>query len=227
MRKKLIIFILALIVFGGHGCSDSSATSPVTPTADPSGKVEGAGGCAPEYRAMADHAVVELKGEGELDIVVVTDPLCWHCRLGHKLLGESSEKYRSLKLLFFPRLSFIGSDMVAWILEDAAGTDRLKAMVDFGYSDLKRPKTNDLNEARAIMLAQFTSAFPDMLEGTNLSDLYDRLKADHEAHVIRGAELARAAELPGTPVLIAGKTVVVGYGPGKWLETLDENKICQ
>ncbi len=176
---------------------------------------------------MADHAVVELKGEGELDIVVVTDPLCWHCRLGHKLLGESSEKYRSLKLLFFPRLSFIGSDMVAWILEDAAGTDRLKAMVDFGYSDLKRPKTNDLNEARAIMLAQFTSAFPDMLEGTNLSDLYDRLKADHEAHVIRGAELARAAELPGTPVLIAGKTVVVGYGPGKWLETLDENKICQ
>jgi len=188
---------------------------------------EDGNGCAPEFRALADNAVVELKGEGELDILVITDPLCWHCRLGHKLLGEYSDMYGSLKLSFFPRKSFIGSDMAAWILEDAAGTDRIKELVDFGYKDLKQPKTESLTEARTIVLAQFVEAFPYMLEGTTMPELYVRLERYRKAHVLKSAELADAAHLPGTPILIAGKTMVVGYGPDAWFQALGKNEICE
>jgi hypothetical protein len=187
---------------------------------------EDAGGCAPQYRALAQAAAVELKGTGDIDLVVLTDPLCWHCRLAHKLLGEYPEMYATVKLLFFPRPNFIGSDMAAWVLEDAAGTDRLKPLVDFAYDDLRKPSVENLEEARMLVLVQFTQAFPSLIEGTTLSDLFDRLKRDHEAHVLAGADLARAAAIPGTPVLIAGSNVVVGYGPDAWLEAIGKKQLC-
>ncbi|WP_319542587.1 hypothetical protein [uncultured Pseudodesulfovibrio sp.] len=184
-------------------------------------------GCAPGYRALYDNAVVELNGTGELDIVVVTDPLCWHCRLGHKLLGEYPDQYRSLRLSFYPRPSYIGSDMAAWVLEDAAGTDRLKALVDYAYSELKAPRTDDLMQARMLILMQFTEAFPDLLKETTLPELAVRLQKQHEPHTMMTVELAKAVDLPGTPVLIAGDAVLVGYGPGPWLDVLKEKKICK
>jgi len=190
-------------------------------------RAEGEGGCAPEFRALFDDAVVELKGAGELDVVVLTDPFCWHCRLGHKLLGEYPELYRSLKLSFFSRKSVIGSDMAAWILEDVAGTDRLETLVNFAYTNLKHPRIKDLVDARRAVLVQFVAAFPDMLDGTNLDELHTRLEKDHSRHVLKSAELARAAKMPGTPVLIAGQNVVVGYGPDAWLKALEKNAICE
>jgi len=188
---------------------------------------EGSDGCSPEFTVLAEKALVELHGTGDMDIVVITDPLCWHCRLGHKLLSEYPDKYRTVKLLFFPRLSFIGSDMAAWILEDAAGTDKLKAMVDYAYSDLKQPKTEDLAEARMIVLAQFVLVFPEIVAGTTMPELSVRLERDHRKHVEEGAALADAAELPGTPILIAGKIVLKGYGAGAWLKALDKKDICE
>ena len=146
MQKHLIMLFLIVAASTGFGCSDTKDT--------PRPKTEGEGGCKSEFYALADSAVVELKGSGELDVVVVTDPLCWHCRLGHKLLSEYPEKFRSLKMIFFPRKSFIGSDMAAWILEDVAGTDKLEVLVDFAYKDLKQPKNDDLPEARMVVLAQ-------------------------------------------------------------------------
>lgn len=190
-------------------------------------RAEGKSGCDPEFRAVFDAAVVELKGTGELDVVVLTDPLCWHCRLGHKLLGEYPELYRSLRLSFFPRRSSIGSDMAAWILEDAVGTDQLKSLVDFAYSDLKQPKVTDLIEARQNIFSQFVVAFPAMLDGTTPDALYARLEKDHSEHVLKSAMLAKAANMPGTPVLIAGQTVVVGYGPDAWLTALEKAGPCQ
>lgn len=184
-------------------------------------------GCEPGYRALYDNSVVELTGTGELDIVVVTDPLCWHCRLGHKLLGEYPDQYRTLRLSFFPRLSFPGSDMAAWILEDAVGTDHLKEYVDFAYSDLKMVKTDDLMQARMLMLMQFTEAFPDMLKDTTLPELAVRLQKEHEPHTMLTTDLAKTVDLPGTPILIAGSTVLVGYGPGPWLDALKAEKICK
>lgn len=184
------------------------------------------GGCAPQFRTLADHAVVALEGTGDLDILVITDPLCWHCRLGHKLLGEYPEKYRTMKVLFFPRQSFIGSDMAAWVLEDNAQSADLRAMVDYAYDGLRQPKTRNLAEARMLILFQFTEAFPGLLQGTTLPELADRLKRDHEQHVLDGAALAYAAELPGTPTLVAGQTVLMGYGAGPWLKALDTERNC-
>ena len=54
-----------------------------------------------------------------------------------------------------------------------------------------------------------------------------RLQKDHEAHVLESAGLSKAAKLPGTPVLVAGKVVLVGFGPGEWLDALDLKKICE
>ncbi|WP_272700803.1 DsbA family protein [Desulfovibrio sp. Fe33] len=184
-------------------------------------------GCSPEFRALFDHAVVEMRGQGELDVVVVTDPLCWHCRLAHKLLGEYPKLYGKLRLSFFPRRSFIGSDMAAWIMEDAAGTKRLRKLVDFAYEDLRQPKAEDLMEARMIVLAQFTEAFPELLDGTTLDALYLRLQKDHEVHVLESAELSKAAHLPGTPILVAGDSVVLGFGPGVWLKVLEGAGMCK
>ncbi len=183
--------------------------------------------CGPEFKALADNAVVELHGTGDKDILILTDPLCWHCRLAHKLLGEYPEKYRSLKLSFFPRKSFIGSDMAAWILEDAVGTDDLKTKVDFAYKYLKQPETEDLAEARTVVLSQFLVFFPQLLGDSTIEEVYDRLQKEYEPHVLKSAALAKAAKIPGTPVLIAGKHMVIGYGPDAWLKTLDKNEICE
>ncbi|TDT92283.1 DsbA family protein [Pseudodesulfovibrio indicus] len=184
-------------------------------------------GCAPKFLTLTESARVELKGKGDFDIVVATDPLCGHCRLGHKLLKEYPEKYRSLKLLFYPRQSFIGSDMAAWILEDFVGSDRLETMVDFAYSDLKQPKTKDLNEARMGVLMQFTEEFPSLLANTTLPKLFVKLGRTHRERVLKGASLAKAAGLPGTPVLLAGENIVMGYGPQHWLTALDKKAICK
>jgi len=184
-------------------------------------------GCAPEFRAIYDHAVVGFKGTGDRDIVVVTDPLCWHCRLAHKLLGEYPELYRNVRLSFFPRRSFIGSDMASWILEDLANRSDLKKFIDYAYTDLRQPKTENLMDARMIVLMQFTDAFPELLKGTTLPELYARLQVDHDSHVQAGAQLARDVEFPGTPVLIAGGTVLVGYAPDPWLKAIKEAPVCK
>jgi len=230
----IVLIFLALLLFG---CQDAPAVPlPAQEKKPPvkAGKTEARSGweqdgkgCEPGFRALFDQAVVELKGTGGLDVVVVTDPLCWHCRLGHKLLSEYPEKYGRLRLSFFPRRSFIGSDMAAWVLEDVAGTDKVRPYVDFAYTDLKQPKTRDLAEARMLVLAQFAEKFPELLDNTNLEELYVRMQRDHEAHVAESAMLARQADLPGTPTLIAGKTVLVGFGPGPWLKALEDMKVCQ
>lgn len=238
MRNQLLIFTFSVfLVCFFAGCQDAAdapppakeASQPVPVVKAESGSREGVAddGCGSLFRTMYKEAVVELRGTGDLDIVVVTDPLCWHCRLGHKLLGEYPEKYGKLRLFFFPRRSSIGSDMAAWILEDMAGNAKLREYVDFAYTDLKQPKTHDLVEARMLVLVQFTKRFPELLEGTTLEDLYLRLQDAHETHVVMGAEMARDAELPGTPVLIAGQMVLMGYGPGPWLKALDAKKICK
>jgi len=185
------------------------------------------GGCAPGYRALVEAARVEMRGTGDTEALIVTDPLCWHCRLGHKLLGEYPELYGSVKILFFPRAGFIGSDMAAWIVEDAVGTDRLLPVLDFAYRDLRQPKVSDPDEARMLVLAQFTAVFPEMLEGTTLSELFVRLGREHGPRVAAGAELARDAQLPGTPILIAGSTILMGYGPEAWIKALKEARACE
>ncbi len=186
-------------------------------------------GCSPEFRTLYDNAVVELEGKGELDIVVITDPLCWHCRLGHKLLSEVPDKYRKMRLSFFPRKSFIGSDIAAWILEETAGTSDSQEMVDFAYKHLKQPKTENLDEAREVVLGQFLMSFPQLMKPgeDTLAATAARLQKDHEAHVLKSAELAKAADLPGTPILIAGQHLVLGYGAGAWIEALDKKVICE
>lgn len=188
---------------------------------------EGKDACSPEFLAVSDHAVVEVKGKGDLDITILTDPFCWHCRLAHKLLEEYPDKYRTLKLAFFPRKNFIGSDMAAWILVDAAGTDKVKELVDYAYTDLKRPKTDDLLIARMLVLTQFVQRFPELKGDQPLEELFIRLQKDHEAYILKGAELAKATEVPGTPVLLAGKNAVLGYGAGAWLTALDEKAFCE
>ncbi|MEZ7196888.1 DsbA family protein [Pseudodesulfovibrio karagichevae] len=239
MRKNLILtplLIVALVLF--VGCRQGDALSPEKDEPAPAPQAaqndEAApdaprvpDGCSPEFRALYDNAVVELHGEGSLDIVVVTDPLCWHCRLADKLLREYPKLYGKLRLSFFPRRSFIGSDMAAWVLEDAAGTDRLQELVKFAYSGLKQPKTQDLMEARMLVLAQFTQAFPELLKDTTMERLYVRLQKEREPHVLESAMLAKAAHLPGTPILVAGDKVVLGFGPDVWLKVLDEARMCK
>ena len=187
---------------------------------------EGETGCDPKYQALTDNAVVELTGTGDLDITVVTDPLCWHCRLGHKLLSEYPHLYRTMHVVFSPRRSFIGSDMAAWILEDAAGTDSLKDKMDFAYKHLRQPKTDDLDEARMVILQQFLVFFPQMMEGTTPDALFARLQKDHEGHVLLTSALGNEAKLLGTPTLIAGQTILMGYGAGPWIKALESPKLC-
>lgn len=230
----IIAFSLALFLFGCQDAPDASQTAPKdAPPAKADAKKAGKGweqdgnGCSADFRALFEHAAVELKGTGDLDVVVVTDPLCWHCRLGHKLLGEYPGKYGRVRYSFFPRKGLIGSDMAAWVLEDRVGSDDLKEYVDWAYSDLKQPKTRDPLEARMIVLAQFTERFPGLLEGTDLAGLAVRLQKEHQAHVEESAMLGTALELPGTPVLVAGKRVLIGFGPGPWLEALDQKSVCE
>ncbi|MBG0791216.1 MAG: hypothetical protein H0S80_12055 [Desulfovibrionaceae bacterium] len=237
MRKYQITLILSVfLVFSLFGCQDASSGAKFAEQdASAEGHKEKAAngfehdgmGCGPDFRALFDQAVVELRGTGDMDVVVVTDPLCRHCRLAHKLLSEYPEKYGRLRLSFFPRRSFIGSDMAAWILEDLAGNKDIRTYLDWAYTDLKQPKTYDLVEARMIVLAQFVERFPELAAGTELPELAVRLEKEHGPHVAESVMLSSAVELPGTPVLVAGKRVLVGYGPGPWLEALSEKAVCQ
>lgn len=194
----------------------------------PNALAKGDTGCAAKYAAITESATVSFQGTGDQEITVITDPLCWHCRLGHKLLGEYPQLYSKVHMAFFPRQSFIGSDMAAWILEDAVGTEDLKAKIDFAYTSLKQPKTSDLSVAREIVLSQFIVYFPEMMgRDEDIQDVADRLKKKHEKHVLETAALCRKAELPGTPVLIAGKYILMGYGAGPWIKVLQAPKTCE
>lgn len=236
MQKQFIFaFVLIVAASFSMGCpafaEDGPATKSASAEKQPSTEMAKSEaptdpGCAPKVVALREHALVSLPGTGEGDVVVVTDPFCWHCRLGHKLLSEMPELYGTVKFLFFPRRSFIASDMAAWILEDAVGTDHLKAMVDYAYTDLKRPKADDVVENRMIILAQFAEAFPFLLDNTTMAELYTRLEREHSEHVATGATLARAADIPGTPILIAGKAMVVGYGAAHWEQALRTMQMC-
>lgn len=210
--RKLTLFVLLVVALAVPAMAEEKVPN----------------GCDPQYQAIADNALVTLVGTGDLDILVVTDPLCWHCRLGHKLLSEYPEKYRTLKLSFFPRKSFIGSDMAAWILEDAVGKNDMRDKLDFAYKHLKQPKTEDVEEARMVILSQFLVFFPQMLGADqSIEELYAQLQKDHEPHTLQSASLAHNAKIPGTPVLIAGEKVLIGYGAGPWLKALDEKAICK
>jgi arsenate reductase-like glutaredoxin family protein len=45
--------------------------------------------------------------------------------------------------------------------------------------------------------------------------------------VLKSAQLARAAHLPGTPILVAGDKVVLGFGPEVWLKVLGNARMCR
>jgi arsenate reductase-like glutaredoxin family protein len=70
-------------------------------------------------------------------------------------------------------------------------------------------------------------AFPDLLGDGSVETLYARLQKDHEAHVLQSAALANAAKLAGTPVLVAGKKLLVGYGANPWMQALEAKAYCE
>ncbi|BCS90065.1 DsbA family protein [Pseudodesulfovibrio sediminis] len=235
MRKTLLTLMVLMIVAVFAGCTDSAETtspskkkseSPAQSAPVSAKDGEDLGGCDPRYQALYDQAQIEVPGQGEGEVLIISDPLCWHCRLANKLMGEYSDLFGSYRLSFFPRRSFIGSDMAAWILEDAVGTDRLKKLLDFAYTDLKKAKTTDLETARMLMLIQFTKAFPELVEGTTIEKLYEQLQLKHELHVLKSAQLAKDLHLPGTPVLVVGKRLIVGFGPEEWIKALKEKSVC-
>ncbi len=250
MRNNLLLTVLAVVLLVptlalalGQSKDDETTvasesplqakTSVATSRVSPHGKTEAKkdkkeqiSGCAPQFKALYDNAVVAYHGNGDMDIVVVTDPLCWHCRLAHKLLTEYPDLYGTVRLSFFPRRSFPGSDMAAWILEDAVGNDDLLDKIDFAYKHLKRPQTDDPEEARKVVLSQFLIVFPSMRGDLSIEALFSRLQKEHEPHVRKSAELANQADIPGTPVLVAGEKVLLGYGAAPWLEALKAKARC-
>ena len=216
MNKRVFTSILLVFLFL-CGCRSEAPAQKGTESA--------ADGPVNHYQALKDHSVVTIHGTGTTEAVLVTDPMCNHCRIAHLFLHDNRQLFGTLHLVFMPRESYPGSDMAAWIAEDLADSSHLQGVLDFLFEMLHRPASKDPEEARMDVLDQFLKAYSVASDTVTPQELRERLGKEHGEHAAKGTELVRQADLPGTPILMTPDETVKGFSPGHWTEVLSGKKM--
>jgi len=155
-----------------------------------------------------------LRGQGNNDVLLVSDPFCPYCRLSYTYLKKKKDKINELRILELPYSSHPGARMsVMGIFKtaDAPEVSLLQA-VDFAYEDLNSPGKKNRNNADQFVLEQFSAAFPEQFSALPEGQVgYDHLEGLYGEKIDKQIQAAEKLGVSATPTIFINKIPVRGF----------------
>lgn len=153
-----------------------------------------------------------VKGQGQKNVIMITDPFCPYCRQAYNYLMDQLKLIASFSLVHFPLPGHPGAETAAWIMEFAReeAKDLYRQIVDFAYSALRAPTGLNPIDSQRDIINQYLKKFPKLT--TQPADLfYFYLKGKYEAPDLATRKELQRLRITGTPMVIIDGQVIQGF----------------
>lgn len=155
------------------------------------------------------------KGNGDHEVVFVSDPFCPYCRKAFEFLLDRKERFGEFRTVHMPLEMHNGADAVTWAVKEAeaSGVDPMAAM-KVAYRDVAPIKQD---EKPSKVLNAFLETFPALAKKWDSpEDAYYYLRGKY-AGEDKDVQKARELGVTGTPGIFIDGVRVKGF---------DQNKIA-
>lgn len=219
------------ILLAPHAAADSTASEPdeMVLLTDPSGSVQI--GMVTDLKTGREIAMAQaseltrmdissqlthpiLTGEGDKEVVFVSDPYCPYCRQAYSFLRNQLAHIRTLALVHLPLPMHPGADAAVWVMLYAQEQAKIlhEDVVDFAYTALAVPEAAGASTeaAQKQVIGQFLARFPE-LSAQEPDSFYYFLKGKYEAENLTTAKALQKLRITGTPVVIIDGQPVHGF----------------
>lgn len=163
---------------------------------------------------------IHLTGEGDTDIIFISDPFCGYCRKGYAFIRAHLSEIRNVKIAHNPLSPQTGSAVATWVMEYALGNNIQPAdIVKFSYTDLHPISAIQDNGIRLTptdvslrILAQYKEHAPELFMATHgeLMPFYELLINQYAAKMIAAQSELKRAGFTSSPFFIVNETLIQG-----------------
>lgn len=153
-----------------------------------------------------------LTGQGDKEVIFVSDPFCPYCRQAYLFLQDQLSRISKLSIAHLPLPMHPGADATVWVMKFAHETapSLHQAVVEFSYTSLLPPTALHVEEAQQQVIAQFLKRFPE-LSGQETEAFYFYLKGKYEADTAAAVKALQKLHITGTPVILVEGQPIHGF----------------
>lgn len=163
-----------------------------------------------------------FSGNGEREVVLVSDPLCPYCRQAFAFFMERKEHIGEMRMLHMAHESQPAAEFAVWSAMDGADTVSPMALTEFIYTDLDFARAQQ-DPGKAIA-QQFMSRFPELAEkwGSAEQARYYLEGKYKEKTRVEMMESGRELGIQATPTVFIDGVPVEGWAPDRYEDLLEE-----
>jgi protein-disulfide isomerase len=161
-----------------------------------------------------------LEGTGDIDVVMVSDPICPYCQRAYEYFSRNMDRIKTVKLVHLPLAYHLGADTACQVIIYAEKHNiSPRDAARFAYTELQaiNPEGVDQNQkvkkAREEILTLFMAKFPALKEslGGDVTAALKKLEEETSEVMRKDAEMAAARNLESTPIIYVGGIRVDGF----------------
>lgn len=151
-----------------------------------------------------------LTGEGDKEVVFLSDPFCPYCRRAYEYLLDQDEDFSRLKIAHFPISPESGSVALTFLMMEFKGSDNFQEVVDFAYT-LDRAELE--GNADHKVMEKFNEKF-EFFDKTP-EQIFTDLQQKHQNQLAQDMQEMQNIGLTGTPVIIIDGIKVSGFNQNR------------
>ena len=166
---------------------------------------------------LQSQAIPIFSGQGNLNVIMVSDPFCPFCRRSMRYLLRRQNEIATLSIVLHPLSFHPGADATCWILNHIFDhhPDKIAEAVSFAHGGLKNPPTNNPRNAREYVVNAFIDKFHWLVTDPDMSFL-DYLRRKYAKKVTHTSQTITALGTKNIPLVIIDGTIILGYKPERF-----------
>lgn len=155
-------------------------------------------------------------GNGPVEVILISDPFCRHCRRTYDFLQNSRDRVGTLRVVHVSLVGYAGSDMAGACADFLAEKGKGIEGLNLAYT-LTPPTDEDEEQAARKVFQEFRDAFPEEFGTTDFQTFARMTMPEFYKHVQTVADW----QFTGTPHVIINGRHLKGYNPA-WLDAMLE-----
>ncbi|MFW5731559.1 MAG: DsbA family protein [Desulfonatronovibrionaceae bacterium] len=151
-----------------------------------------------------------LTGQGDKEVVFLSDPFCPYCRRAYEYLIKQDEAFSRLKIAHFPISPDSGSVALTLLMMDHKDQDNFHHVVDFAYN---LDQTELEGNADHQVIEKFNEKF-NAFDKTP-EQVFTDLQQKYQNKLAKDMQEMQDIGLTGTPVIIIDGVMVSGFNQNR------------
>ncbi|WP_045212337.1 DsbA family protein [Desulfonatronovibrio magnus] len=160
---------------------------------------------------------VLFQGQGEIDVLFLSDPFCPYCRHAYDYLIEQKGRINKFKIAHFPISPTSGAVALTLLMMEHKGEDNFQDVVEFAYTIDRGQLSGNADHSVIDIFNEQFQVFDDSPE-----DVFEYLQSKHQNKLAEEMSVMRDMGLTGTPLIIVDRVMVSGFNRDRIDKLLDK-----